>query len=121
MRDISQVLVGLVNIGAVDRQFFFARSFHEFVVDLLGAVVGSLGAGDIGGGQVARLARDFVLFVQRLVARVILLLLLEVGLRVEHRELGGFDVLRAAARQSRGRVAGRAREPWHSSTATCCR
>ena len=102
MRDISQVLVCLVNIGTVNRQFFFARSFHEFVVDLLRTLISILRAGDVGGGQVARLPRDLVLFVKRLVTRVILLLLLEVRLSIEHRELGGLDVLRPAARQSRG-------------------
>ena len=100
MRDISQVLVRLVDIGTVNRQFFFARSFHEFVVDLLRTVISCLGAGDVGGGQVARLARDLVLFVKRLVTRVILLFLLEVRLGVEHREFGGLNVLRPAARQA---------------------
>ena len=100
-----KALVRLMNVGLIHLEFLFPRALPQLVVDLLRPVVGSLRAGHAGGCLIAGLRGYFVFLGQRLVARVILFSLLEVGLGVEDGLPGRFNLLVAAARQAEGELA----------------
>src|SRR5580658_2308423 len=93
----SRGLNGLVYVGAIDGDLFFACSFDEFVQGLLLAIERGLRALDGGFGLIDGLAFDFVLLKERQVAIVILLLLIEIILSVAHILARLRDVLLAAA------------------------
>ena len=80
----AEIGVRLGEIGARDGDVFLAAAFNGLVVALLSGFERGFGALQSGCGKVAVLCGDFIFREELLGAVVIELLLLQIGLRVDH-------------------------------------
>ncbi len=91
-------------IGLGDRDIFLPATFKSLAVLFLSGPKSRLRPLQGGAGQIAILRRNRIFSEQTLGAIVVQLLLLRVGLGIDHVLLRSFDLLLARAGQSQGEV-----------------
>ena len=93
-----------VKIGAGDGDIFLAAAFHGLVVALLGGLEDRLRTLERGCRLVAILRSDFIFGKEFLRAIVVELLLLQIGLGIDHRLLRRLHFLLAGAGQRERKI-----------------